>query len=82
MVLHSLLLVSVVFLRNLEYNNYNNYNKYNKYCNYCIIVISVIIVIIVNMIMAGENNSSADYNGDGEVNILDIVAIVQVILSN
>jgi len=38
--------------------------------------------MIVNIILTNETNSSADYNGDGEVNILDIVSMVQLILEN
>ena len=39
------------------------------------------IIILVNMILAGETDSAADLNSDGIVNILDVVQVVNIILS-
>ena len=39
------------------------------------------IIILVNMILDGQTDSSGDLNSDGLVNILDVVQVVNIILS-
>ena len=38
------------------------------------------IIILVNMILEGEDSSTADINNDGELNILDVVIYIGIIL--
>jgi len=38
------------------------------------------VVLIVNVVLNGEQNSSADLNNDGIINILDIILLVNIIL--
>ena len=39
------------------------------------------VILVLNLIMEDEYQSNADFNGDGLLNILDIVQLVSIILN-